>query len=149
MLMGCTSEPGLAQLETALSSGTTCSSDAAGISRRSSEERAESRAVCPSESPIEGLWLPRGRAFVAQQRNTVPMQDPALLPLSHGDLQPPEDTRARSSAALGCQAVNCLGSGATSKQPRLPAARRRLFGKASTSNLLFTSQIPEMSSISN
>lgn len=73
---GCTSEPGLAQLKTALSSGTPCSSDDTSISRKSTEERAESSPVCPSESPIEGLWLPGGLAFVGQQKNTVPIHAP-------------------------------------------------------------------------
>lgn len=73
---GCTSEPGLARLKTALNSGTTCSSDDTSVSQKSTEERAaESSPVCPSERPIEGLWLPRGRAFVGQQ-NTVPIHAP-------------------------------------------------------------------------
>lgn len=47
------------------------------VSQKSTEENAaESSPVCPSESPIEGLWLPRGCAFVGQQKNTVPIHAP-------------------------------------------------------------------------
>lgn len=90
LLAGVTSEPFLAPARNRTELGATCRSDDRGVSQKGTEATAaESSPVCPAESPIEGLWLPRGRAVVGQQQNTVPSHAPcpmARLPLNRGDL---------------------------------------------------------------
>lgn len=140
---------------TALTSATTCRADDRLLSQKgTAAAAAECSPVCPTESPIEGLWLPVDVQPWDGRRTLSPSMHPALPAHGPAPSEPrrftaPRGNAAPLNAALSCQAVNCPASGAASKQPCLPAARRRLFGSPGIRHLLFMSQIPEMSSINN
>lgn len=150
-----TPEPMVAPAPTALTSATTCRADDRLLSQKgTAAAAAECSPVCPTESPIEGLWLPVDVPPWDGRRTLSPSMHPAFPAHGPAASEPrrftaPRGNAAPLNAALSCQAVNCPVSGAASKRPCLPAARRRLFGSPGIRHLLFMSQIPEMSLINN